>query len=135
MTNIKGPELVKIDDLRARHLQERVIVEGKIIQASDVRPQLIRATRKSREFLDVQRIIIASGKEFYDPDMEMKVPVSRLNAFLKGELCDPKYKIFDKLGKKVRLTGMLVEMPVLLENGKVSERYDIALDVEKIEFI
>ena len=87
-----------------------------------------------REMIDCQRIIIGQGKKDYDKEYGCKIESDRLAAFLQEDLCDPKYKIFDKIGKSIEVTGILKEIPVQLENGGISTRFDWAIEAQSIKF-
>ena len=124
-------EEVLIKDLRCKHINQEVVINGRLIKASNVRPQVISAKFEcpscgtimsvlqldkkfrepshcscgekwfkeiSKDFVDAQRITIAQGKKFHDKEYGYKVESDRMNIFLKDNLCDPKYKILDRIG-------------------------------------
>ncbi len=88
---------------------------------------------KSKEMVDAQRIIVGQGKKYYDKECDCKIASERFQVFLQEELCDPKYNILDNLGKNVTVTGTIREVPIYLDDGKISLRYELALECEKLE--
>lgn len=167
--NNQKAEEVLIPDLRCKHINKLITIKGKLIQASDVRPQCVSAkfecpkcktiisvlqiekkfrepircrcgregnfTLLSKEMVDAQRIVIGQGKKLDDDLYGCKVESERLNVFLQEDLCDPKYNIFDKLGKPIKVTGILREIPVYLESGDISTRFDIAIEANNLRII
>lgn len=160
---------VRIRDLRCKHLNKLAIIKGKLIQASEVRPQVVSVKfecpacgtiisvlqiekkfrepircscgRKgkfreiSKDMVDVQRIVVAQGKKGYDEFYGCKIEGEQLNVFLKEDLCDPKYKIFDRLGKPVKVTGIIKEIPKKGGHGEILTRFDIAMETNSLEFL
>lgn len=165
-TKIKPLEL-KIVELRCKHINQLITIKGQLIQASDIRPQAVKAKfecpkcifiisvlqlekkfkepsrcacgRKgkfrllSKELIDTQRIIIGQGKKYYDKELDCKIASERLQVFLQEGLCDAKYKIFDKLGKPIQVTGILREIPVYLGDEGISTRFDFAIEANNIK--
>ncbi len=149
---------IKIRDIRAKHLDQLLSVEGIVKQASEVRPQVINARfecpscgailsvlqvdRKfrepsrcscnwkgnfkilSKEMVDVQRIVIEESPDTLEGGEQPR----RINSFLKEDLVDPKMEEWITPGSRVRIHGILKEVPVPLPTG-ISTRFDIALEV------
>jgi len=160
-------DTILIRDLRCHHIDNTVVVKAKLIQASQVRPQIISAKFRcsvcksvinklqieknfcapekcscgnntefellSKERVDVQRIVIGQGKKVYDEDYKCKVEKEQLKVFLKGELCDPKYKIIDNLGKLIKVKGTIIDVPKESENGGILVRSDLVMVAESLE--
>lgn len=159
---------IKIRDIRCKHIDKKIIVIGKLIQASEVRPQIICASFKcpkcnavigmlqtekyfkeptkcacgskenfeliNKKMVDAQRIVIGQGKKIYDEFYQSKVEIDRLNVFLREDLCNPEYRILGKIGKRIKATGIINEVPVNLGDGRLSVRLDICLLADKLEF-
>ena len=159
LTELPKTLFVKIREIRAKHLNQLIWIEGIVRQASDVRPQVVNAKfecpncgailsvlqidRKfrepsrctcswkgnfkliSKEMVDTQRLVIEESPDSLEGGEQPR----RINAFLKEDLVDPKMEERTTPGSKVRLYGILKEVPVPLQTGTISTRFDIALEV------
>ncbi len=151
----------KIRNIRAKHLDQFISIEGIVKQASDVRPQVVNARfecpscgailsvlqvdRKfrepsrcscqwkgsfkllSKEMVDVQRLVIEESPDSLEGGEQPR----RINVFLKEDLVDPKMEERTTPGSKVKIHGVLKEVPVPLPTG-ISTRFDIALEANNI---
>ncbi len=154
--------LTKIRDIRAKHLDKLLWTEGIVRQASDVRPQVVNARfecpncgailsvlqidRKfrepsrcscgwkgnfkplSKEMVDAQRLVIEESPESLEGGEQPR----RINLFLKEDLVDPKMESRTTPGSKVKIFGILKEVPVPIQTGAISTRFDIALEANNI---
>ena len=152
------PNMVKIKEIRAKHLDQFIAIEGIIRQSSDVRPQVVNARfecptcgailsvlqidrkfrepsrcscgRKgmfkllSKEMVDAQRLVIEESPDSLEGGEQPK----RMNVFLKEDLVDPKMEDRNTPGSKVRIIGVLKEVPVPLPQGSISTRFDLAVE-------
>jgi len=157
MIDMPQSTFVKIRNIRAKHLDQFLWIEGIIRQSSDVKPQVVNARfecpscgailsvlqidRKfreptrcscnwkgnfkllSKEMVDVQRLVIEESPDSLDGGEQPR----RLTVFLKEDLVDPKMEKHSTPGSKIRIFGVLKEVPVPLPTG-ISTRFDIALD-------
>ncbi len=148
---------IAIRKIRAKHLDKMLWTEGIVRQASDVRPQVVNARfecpncgailsvlqidRKfrdpsrcscgwkgnfsllSKEMVDAQRLVIEESPEFLEGGEQPR----RINVFLKEDLVDPKMEGKTSPGSRVKIHGVLKEVPVPLQTG-ISTRYDIAIE-------
>ena len=149
---------IEIRKIRSKHLDQLISVEGIVRQASDVLPQVVNARfecpscgailsvlqidkkfrepsrcscgRKglfkllSKEMVDAQRLVIEES-----PDMlEGGAQPRRINIFLKEDLVDPKMEERTTPGSRIRVFGILKEVPVPLQSGSISTRFDIAIE-------
>jgi len=153
---------VKVRDIRAKHLGKFIWIEGIVRQASDVRPQVVSAKfecpscgaiisvlqlekkfkepsrcscgRKgffklvAKDMVDAQRLVIEESPESLVGGEQPR----RLNIFLKEDLVDPKMEERTTPGSKVRVLGMLNEVPVPLQTGSISTRFDLAIDANNV---
>ncbi|MBI2452049.1 minichromosome maintenance protein MCM [Candidatus Pacearchaeota archaeon] len=153
---------IKIRAIRAKHLDRLVWIEGIVRQASDVRPQVVNAKfecpncgailsvlqieRKFREpsrcscgwkgnfkqllkeMVDAQRLVIEESPDSLEGGEQPR----RINTFLKEDLVDPRMEIRTTPGSKVRVYGVLKEVPVPLQTGAISTRFDIAIEANNI---
>ena len=158
------PEIhkVHIRNIRAKHLNQLVCIEGLVRQASDVRPQVVNAKfecpscgtvisvlqiekkfrepsrcscgRKgafrliSKDMVDAQRLVIEESPETLDGGEQPR----RLNVFLKEDLVEPKMEEKTTPGSKVRIIGVLKEVPSPLPTGGMSTRFDLAVEANNI---
>lgn len=148
----------RIRNIRAKHLDQLLCIEGIIKQTSDVRPQVVNARfecpscgailsvlqvdRKfrdpsrcscnwkgsfkllSKEMVDVQRIVVEESPDSLEGGEQPR----RINVFLKEDLVDPKMEEHTTPGSRVKIYGVLKEVPVPLQTG-ISTRFDIAIEV------
>ena len=158
LLDLPETQIIKIRDIRAKHLNQLISIEGIVRQASDVRPQVIVAKfecpscgtiisvlqiekrfrepsrcscgRKgafnliSKEMVDAQRIVIEESPENLIGGEQPK----RISTFLKEDLVDPKMEDRTTPGTRVRIIGVLKEVPVPLQTGAISTRFDLAVE-------
>ena len=162
LENLPKSQIVKIRDIRSKHLNEMVVIEGIIRQASDVRPQVVNAKfecpscgaiigvlqiekkfrdpsrcscgRKggfkliSKEMVDTQRLVIEESPESLSGGEQPK----RINVFVKEDLVEPKMEEKTTPGARVKVIGVLKEVPVPLSTGGLSTRFELALEVNNL---
>jgi replicative DNA helicase Mcm len=160
--NLEKSDEVLIRDIRSKHLNELIMVEGIIRQSSDVRPQVVNAKfecpscgtiisvlqieRKfrepsrcscgrrggfkliSKEMVDTQRLIVEEAPDMLSVGEQPK----RINVFVKEDLVDPKMEERTTPGARVRVIGVLKEVPVPLSTGGMSTRFELAVEVNNI---
>ena len=149
---------VKIRTIRANHLNQLIYFEGLVRQASEVRPQVVNAKfecpscgtvisvlqieKKFREpsrcscgrkgqfrllskvMVDAQRLVIEESPE----DLTGGEQPRRINVFLNEDLVEPYMEEKTTPGSKVRVLGILKEVPVPLPSGAISTRFDLAVE-------
>jgi len=148
--------------IRAKHLDKILTVEGIIRQASEVRPQVVNARfecpncgailsvlqieRKfqdpsrcscgwkgnfkllSKEMVDAQRLVVEESPDTLEGGEQPR----RINVFLKEDLVDVRMEKRTTPGSKIKIYGILKEIPVPLQTGSISTRFDIALEANNI---
>ncbi|MEK6854872.1 MAG: minichromosome maintenance protein MCM [Nanoarchaeota archaeon] len=153
---------LRIREIRAKHLDKFLWVEGIVRQSSDVRPQVVNAKfecpncgavlsvlqidRKfrepsrcscnwkgnfkllSKEMVDAQRLVLEESPDTLDGGEQPR----RINVFLKEDLVDPRMEERTTPGSRTKIFGVLKEVPVPLQTGAISTRFDIALEVNNI---
>jgi len=151
----------KIRNIRAKHLDQFIVIEGIVRQASDVRPQVVNARFEcpscgailsvlqidnkfrepsrctcqwkgnfkllSKEMVDAQRLVIEESPDTLDGGEQPR----RINVFLKEDLVDPLMEERTAPGTRVKIYGILKEIPVPLKTG-IATRFDIALEANNI---
>ena len=152
---------VKIREIRAKNLDKMLWIEGIVRQASDVRPQVVNARFEcpncgailsvlqidkkfhepsrctcgwkssfkviSKEMVDAQRLVIEESPDALEGGEKPR----RISVFLQEDLVDPKMEERTTPGSKIRIYGILKEIPVPLPTG-ISTRYDIALEANNL---
>ena len=162
LSAIPDSQEIRVRNIRAQHLNRLISIEGIVRQASDVRPQVINAKfecpacgtiisvlqidkkfqepsrcscgRKgqfrlvSKQMVDAQRIVIEESPESLIGGEQPK----RVAVFLKEDLVDPKMEDRATPGSRVRIIGVLKEVPIPLQTGALSTRFDIAIEANNI---
>ena len=147
LLNLPENNFIKIRNIRAKHLNKFVWIEGIVRQASDVRPQVVSARfecpscgtiisvlqlekkfkeptrcscgRKgffklvSKQMVDAQRLVLEESPEALVGGEQPR----RMNVFLKEDLVEPKMEERTTPGSKVKVLGVLNEVPVPLPLG------------------
>jgi len=162
-TNLPSSQKRQIRNVRSSDLFSMIIIEGIVRQASDVRPQAISAkfecptcgnllsilqieqafkgpTRCScgrkghfkllkKEMVDAQRIILEESPDMLEGGAQPK----RLQVFLQEDLVEPRMEQKTTPGTRVKVIGILKEVPILLKTGAPSRMFDLAVDANNIE--
>jgi replicative DNA helicase Mcm len=160
--NIPETQKSKIGHIRARHLNKFIMIEGIVRQASDVRPQVVNAKfecptcgtiisvlqiekkfrepsrcscgRKgqfrllSKEMVDAQRLVVEESPESLSGGEQPR----RLSIFLQEDLVEPRMEERTTPGSRIQVIGVLKEVPVPLQTGSISTRFDLALEANNI---
>jgi replicative DNA helicase Mcm len=153
---------IRIREIRAKHLGQLIVVEGIVRQASEVRPQIVNAKFEcpscgtiisvlqidkkfrepsrcscgrrsgfklvSKEMVDAQRIVCEESSESLFGGEQPR----RINIFLKEDLVNPKMEEKTNPGAKIKTIGLLKEVPVPLQSGATSTRFDLAIEANNI---
>jgi len=162
LTDLPNSLRCPIRKIRAKHLDQLIWIEGIVRQASDVRPQVVNAKfecpncgailsvlqidRKfrepsrcscgwkgtfkllSKEMVDAQRLVIEESPDSLEGGEQPK----RIDVFLKEDLVDPSMEERITPGSKASIFGILKEVPVPLQTGAISTRFDIAVDANNV---
>ncbi len=158
LANLPESAHIQIRNIRAKHLDNFIAIEGIVRQASEVRPHVVNARfecpscgailsvlqidkkfrepsrcscgRKglfkllSKEMVDAQRLVIEESPDSLDGGEQPR----RLTVFLKEDLVDPRMEERTTPGSKVRILGVLKEVPIPLQTGSISTRFDLAIE-------
>ena len=160
--NLPKSQEMKIRNIRSKNLNEMIVLEGIIRQASDVRPQVVNAKfecpscgtilsvlqmekkfhepqrcscgRKggfrliSKEMVDTQRLVVEESPESLSGGEQPK----RINVFIKEDLVEPRMEEKTTPGSRVKIIGVLKEVPVPLLSGGLSTRFELAVETNNI---
>ncbi len=165
LTNLPKSQNIKIRDIREKHIGKLIWTDGIIRQSSDVRPKMTAATfecicgnriniiqkeeklekparcpscRKKdkfiligKELIDMQRLVVEESPEsLRGSDQPKRIPV-----FLAGDLLEPKLERNRYPGNKVKIVGILKEIPVPLRTGGESTKFDLVINANSLETI
>lgn len=153
---------VKIRTIRSHHLNQLIYFEGLVRQASEVRPQVVNAKfecpscgtvisvlqieKKFREpsrcscgrkgqfrllskvMVDAQRLVLEESPDSLVGGEQPR----RMNVFLKEDLVEPYMEEKTTPGSRVRILGILKEVPVPLPSGAISTRFDLAIEANNL---
>ena len=160
--NLPESHQIKVRNIRSKNLNELIVIEGIIRQASDVRPQVVNAKfecpscgtvisvlqiekkfrepsrcscgRKggfklaSKEMVDTQRLVLEESPESLSGGEQPK----RINVFVKEDLVEPKMEEKTTPGSRIKVIGILKEVPVPLHSGGLSTRFELAIEVNNL---
>lgn len=162
LENLPDSQEVKIRNIRSKHLNEMIQIEGIIRQASDVRPQVVNAKFEcpscgtiisvlqiekkfrepsrcscgrrggfhliSKEMVDTQRLVVEESPDSLTGGEQPK----RLNIFVKEDLVEPRMEEKTTPGSRVKVIGVLKEVPVPLSTGGLSTRFELAIEANNL---
>jgi len=160
--NLPKSQEIKVRNIRSRNLDEMIVIEGIIRQASDVRPQVVNAKFEcpscgtiisvlqiekkfreparcscgrrggfrlaSKEMVDTQRLVIEESPESLTGGEQPK----KINVFVKEDLVEPRMEEKTTPGSRIKIIGVLKEVPVPLQSGGLSTRFELAIEVNNI---
>ncbi|MEM2713607.1 MAG: minichromosome maintenance protein MCM [Candidatus Pacearchaeota archaeon] len=82
----------------------------------------------ARELVDAQRIVIEENPESLIGGEQPR----RISVFLKEDLVEPKMEEKTTPGSRVKVIGILKELPIPLRSGALSTRYDLIIEANNI---
>lgn len=156
--NLPKSTTVRIRDIRTKHIGKLVQMEGVIRQTSDIRPQVVSARYEcpscgniiplmmldsqfkeptacgcgrrgkfrllSKEMIDCQHLKLEEPTEIIEGHEQPRT----INVFLSRDLTSPRVDRRNVPGSRVRMTGIIREVPVILKTGSKSTVMDIIFD-------
>ena len=162
-SGLPNTSYIMIRNIRSKNIGTFIEMTGIVRQKTDVRPQVTSARfecpscgnilpvlqldekfkephmcacgRKGqfrlvhKELVDAQKIVLEEASE----DMDGGEQPKRLNIFLKNDLVSPMSDSKTNPGSKVRLTGMIKEVPIVLSTGGKSTRFDLICECNFVE--
>ena len=163
--NIPDSSRFLIRNIRSSHIGKLIFVEGLVRQKSDVRPLVVSARfecpscgnvismlqlessfrepmrcgcgRKgkfrllSKELVDAQRLVIEEISESLEGGEQPK----RISLFLKEDLVSPMSERKTNPGNKIKVTGIIKEVPINLKTGGKSTTSDILIEGNYVESV
>jgi replicative DNA helicase Mcm len=162
LVNVPKSLEIKVRNIRSKDLNNMIVIEGIIRQASDVRPQVVNAKFEcpscgtvmsvlqiekkfrepprcscgrrggfrllSKEMVDTQRLVVEESPESLSGGEQPK----RINIFVKEDLVEPKMEEKTTPGSRVKVIGILKEVPVPLQTGGMSTRFELAIEANNV---
>jgi replicative DNA helicase Mcm len=163
--NLPESQQIPIRNIRSKHLNKLFQMEGVVRQKSDVRPQVTAAKfecpscgnvinvlqldtsfkepsrcgcgRKgkfrlvSKELVDAQGLVLEEDPENLEGGHQPK----RMNVFLKDDLVSPLSEKKTSPGAKIKVVGMVKEVPIVLRTGGKSTRFDLLIEANYVEAV
>lgn len=160
--NLPRTQSVAVSDIRSKHLNTFVQVEGMVRQKSDVRPKMtssrfecpgcgnvlnvLQLDRKMKEpvkcgcgrkgkFRMVSKEMVDAQSmtvEESAEDVEGGAQPKRMKLLLQRDLVSPFSDRRSSPGTRVAVTGVLKEMPIFLRSGAQATNFDIYLEVNHL---
>ncbi len=163
--NLPESQNIPLKNIRSKHLNKLFQMEGVVRQKSDVRPQVTSAKfecpscgnvinvlqldtsfkepsrcgcgRKgkfhlmSKELVDAQGLVLEEDPESLEGGDQPK----RMNVFLKDDLVSPISEKRTSPGSKIKVVGMVKEVPIILRTGNKSTRFDLLIEANYVEAV
>jgi replicative DNA helicase Mcm len=89
----------------------------------------VNSDSSPKKLVDAQKIVLEENPE----ELEGGEQPKRLNIFLKNDLVSPMTDKQTNPGSKVRVTGVIKEVPITLQQGGQSVRFDLMLEANFVE--
>ncbi len=161
--NLPQSQHVMIRDIRSKHINTFVFIDGLIRQKSDVRPQVTSARfecpvcgnimnvlqlegtfkeptrcgcgRKGKFVMLDKELVDAQGivLEEVSENLEGGEQPKRINVLLKDDLVSPLSEKRISPGSKVEVVGIIKEVPIISRSGAKSTRFDLMIDTNYIK--
>ncbi len=162
LSNLPSGHGIKVRNIRSKHLNEMISIEGIVRQASDVRPQVVNAKfecpscgtiisvlqmeKKFREptrcscgrrggFKLISKSMVDTQRLVIEESPESLSggeQPKRINVFVREDLVEPHMEEKTTPGSKVNVIGILKEVPVPLSTGGLSTRFELAIDANNL---
>ena len=162
VTNLPEHVIVPIKNIRSKHIDKFIGIEGIIKLASEVRPEITAATfecqycgnrimilqEKSslkkptmcecgnkRGFELVDRRLVDIQRIIVEeiPEKIEGAQPSKISVFLRDDLVDPKFQKRVIPGTKVMISGVLRDVPLAMSKNRETKRRDLYIEANYIE--
>lgn len=154
---------IMIRDIRSNHINKFLQLIGIVRQKSDVRPQVVKARfecpscgniqsiiqldtkfrepercgcgRKGRfrlvgkEMVDIQKLVLEEAPETLEGGEQPK----RMDVFLRDDLVSPLSDKKTNPGTKIKITGLVNEIPIIGKDGSKLTRFDLAIEANSVK--
>lgn len=163
--NLPETQKIMIKDIRSKHIDKLVYIDGLVRQKSDVRPKVTTARfecpscgniismlqidtifkeptrcgcgRKGKFKLISKELVDAQRivLEEAPEDLEGGEQQKRMNVFLSADLVSPMSEKRTNPGTKIGVVGIIKEVPIILRTGNQSTRFDLLIESNNITHI
>ncbi len=161
--NLPQSQKIMVRDIRSKHINKMLFVDGLVRQKSDVRPQVTSARfecpmcgnimnvlqlegtfkeptrcgcgRKGKFIMLDKELVDAQGivLEEASESLEGGEQPKRINVLLKDDLVSPLSEKRTSPGSKVEVIGIVKEVPIISKTGGKSTRFDLMIDANYIK--
>ena len=162
LTSIAQQQIIKIRNIRAKHLGSMISIEGIVRQASEVRPQvtnakfecpscgtIISVLQLDKKFKEPSRCSCGRRGGFREISKDMvdaqrllieEAPDSltggeqskRMQVFLKEDLVEPKMEERTTPGSRVQVIGVLKEVSLPTPTGGMLTRFELSVEANNV---
>jgi replicative DNA helicase Mcm len=162
LNNLPESQKIKINEIRSKHLNKFVWIDGIVRNKTDVRPHVTAAkfecpscgnilnvlqldqkykepTRcgcgRKGKFREISKALVDGQGlvlEESADDLDGSQP-KRINVFLKDDLVSPISERKSSPGSRVRLCGWVTEVPITLRSGGQATKYDLIIEANYTE--
>ncbi|MBT3324197.1 minichromosome maintenance protein MCM [archaeon] len=161
--NLPKSQEIFIRNLRSKHLDKFIAIEGIIRQSSEVRPQAVSAKFEcpscgnvitmpqiDQQFREPTRCTCGRKGKFRllsktlvdvqrlvieesPENLEGGAQPKRMQVFLREDLVEPRMEKRSTPGTRVLVSGMMYEVPIQTRTGATSTRFDLAMTANYVE--
>ncbi len=161
-SHLSEQQKIYIRNIRSKHLNKLLLINGVVRQKSDVRPQVTSARfdcpscgnvmnilqldsrfkepsrcgcgRKGKFHLLSKELIDVQGivLEEETKDLEGGAQPKRINVLLKNDLVSPMSDKKTNPGTSIQIVGILKEIPIILRSGGQSIKYDLLVEANNV---
>ncbi|MDO8655980.1 MAG: minichromosome maintenance protein MCM [Nanoarchaeota archaeon] len=161
-SNLPDSQKVNVSDIRSKHLNKFIKLEGVVRQKTDVRPHvtaskyecpscgniftILQLDKKYKEpsrcgcgrkgkFKEIHKELVdGQGLVLEEaPDELDGTQPRRINVFLKDDLVSPISERRSSPGSRVRVYGWATEVPITLKSGGQATKYDLIIEANYVE--
>lgn len=161
-TNLPDSVQVNVSDIRSKHLNKFIKIEGVVRQKTDVRPHvtaskfecpscgniltILQLDKKYKEpsrcgcgrkgkFKEISKELVdGQGLVLEEaPDELDGAQARRINVFLKDDLVSPISEKRSSPGSRVRAYGWATEVPITLKSGGQATKFDLIIEANFVE--
>jgi len=160
--NIPESQKVLVSEIRSKHLNKFIWMEGVVRQKSDVRPHVTAAKFECPSCGNILNVL-QLDKKYKEPsrcgcgrkgkfkeiskelvdgqglvleeaaeDLDGSQP-KRINVFLKDDLVSPLTERKTSPGSRIRLVGWVTEVPITLRTGGQATKYELIIEANSVE--
>src|SRR3989344_2851773 len=162
LSNLPDSQRIKISEIRSKHLNKFVLIDGIVRNKTDVRPHVTAAKfecpscgnilnvlqldKKYKEptrcgcgrkgkFKEISKALVdGQGLVLEEsPDELDGTQPKRINVFLKDDLVSPFSERRSSPGSRVRAIGWVTEVPITLRTGGQSTKYYLIVEANYVE--